>query len=114
MTVHHDLGNGHSYSLFTHHGPDELNPNALPAIDPLGAIITHADGCQGAINFDVPGARELLPKYDLWQLISLEPLHVEPSILRQGAKNGTDHNHHGFIRGGRWESCSDDGAPVAG
>lgn len=32
-----------------------------------------------------------------WQLISREPLHIEPSVLCRAC------NDHGFIRGGRWE-----------
>lgn len=63
--------------------------------------------------FDLPGVREVVEKKrDLWTLHSLEPLHVEPSLLRKGAKNGTDHSHHGHIRHGRWEPCPDDGGPA--
>lgn len=85
--------------------PDRrLNPQyeGIPDIKPCGLIITHEDGCKSSITFDVPGAAEIFAKYDLWQVISLDPIHVEPSIMRQGAKNGTDHDHHGFIRAGRW------------
>lgn len=39
-----------------------------------------------------------------WELRSLDPLHVEPSIQT----NCPDHpKHHGWIRDGRWENASD-------
>ena len=33
---------------------------------------------------------------DGWDLVSTQPLHVEPSLLCRAC------GHHGFIRGGRW------------
>lgn len=38
-----------------------------------------------------------------WELHSLDPLHVEPSILTS-CHNHPD-AHHGHIRNGRWEEC---------
>lgn len=40
------------------------------------------------------------PNPVLWQLISLDPLHIEPSLLHR-RPDGC--GHHGFIRDGRWE-----------
>lgn len=68
-----------------------------------GLIIDHGDGCSSAILFDLPGIREAHPGRDVWTLHSRDPLHVEPSIMRAGDKNDTDHDHHGWIRAGRWE-----------
>lgn len=97
-----DLGHGHRYRL-TQYAPDrELNPHLadVPDIDPAGAIVEHRrpdDGkpCTSHINFDVPGIQALSP-HAVWQLVSLEPLHVEPSLLCRACGD------HGFIRDGRW------------
>lgn len=52
--------------------------------------------CACSITFDVPEAEGLSgPR---WQLVSLDPLHVEPSIL-------CSCGHHGFIRNGQWVSA---------
>jgi hypothetical protein len=64
---------------------------------PVGLIETHRSaeghGCGGSVTFDVPGAEGLGgPR---WQVISLDPLHIEPSVL-------CSCGHHGFIREGRW------------
>ena len=65
--------------------------------DRIGLIESHRapDGreCGGSVTFDVPGA-EGLPG-PRWTLHSLDPLHIEPSIL-------CSCGHHGWIRGGRW------------
>jgi hypothetical protein len=36
----------------------------------------------------------------VWQLVALDPLHLEPSILCSPDKDGC--GMHGFIRDGRW------------
>lgn len=68
---------------------------------PIGFIETHPTpegiGCHGQVVFDIPEAADL--KGPKWQLLSLDPLHIEPSVLCRGC------GHHGFVRGGRWESC---------
>jgi hypothetical protein len=62
----------------------------------VGLLETHRapDGseCAGSVTFDVPQARAKGPR---WTVHSLDPLHLEPSIL-------CSCGHHGFIREGRW------------
>jgi hypothetical protein len=74
----------------------------------IGFIETHptpdGHGCHGQVVFDIPEAAYVTgPK---WQLVSLDPLHIEPSVLC-GTNGGgaTGCGHHGFVRNGRWESC---------
>jgi hypothetical protein len=67
----------------------------------VGFIETHPTpegaGCQGQVVFDIPEAAHLNgPK---WQLVSRDPLHIEPSVLCRSC------GHHGFVRDGRWEGC---------
>lgn len=57
--------------------------------------------CMGSILFDTPAAREAIPEHfakghAAWQLNSLEPLDVSPSLLCVTC------GHHGFIRNGAW------------
>ena len=50
--------------------------------------------CGGSVTFDVPEAEGIAgPR---WQVISMDPLHIEPSILCRRC------GHHGFIRDGQW------------
>lgn len=70
--------------------------------DPAGLVEQHdrADGggrCQGSIMFALPGVAEAFPGVSVWQVESLEPLTLSPSLLC------TRCGHHGWIRGGRWE-----------
>lgn len=98
-----DLGSG-TYMRWLSFSPDrELNPqyDHLPDNDRTGIIIghTHDDGewCEGAVLFDTPeNHRGTDANRPLWQVESLDPLTISPSILR------TDCGHHGFIREGRW------------
>lgn len=55
------------------------------------------DRAKGAIAFDVPG-NEDIPDSVRWQVESLDPLTLSPSLLCRWC------GHHGFIRAGRWES----------
>lgn len=48
----------------------------------------------GAIAFDVP-ENDYVPAEAKWQLESIEPLTISPSLL-------CPCGHHGFIRQGRW------------
>lgn len=99
-----DLGHGHVYRL-TQWAPDrDLNPQYAdtPDIDPCGAIVYHprpdgAGQCASHIYFDLPGIEAIAADRARWQLHSLEPLHVEPSLLCRACGD------HGFIRAGRWE-----------
>lgn len=53
----------------------------------------------GAIWLDIPELPADLRRdgRPVWQLVSREPLHVEPSVLCRAC------NDHGWIRNGRWE-----------
>lgn len=55
-----------------------------------------------AYRHDCPmGAHEgwapLVPPGEVWTLVSLEPLTIEPSLECRAC------GHHGYIRNGRWE-----------
>jgi hypothetical protein len=57
--------------------------------------------CVGSIIFDTDQARAAVPEHfgngrAVWQLHSLEPLDVSPSLLCRTC------GHHGFIRQGAW------------
>lgn len=57
--------------------------------------------CMGSIYFDTPEAAAAAPEHFArgwarWQLHSLDPLDVSPSLLCRTC------GHHGFIRQGRW------------
>lgn len=110
-----DLGGG-VYMRWLRFAPDrDLNPqySHLPDNDRTGIILghVHPDGavCEGAVLFDTPenhrgvnpdGMPEQRP---LWQVQSLEPLTLSPSILMDPAKGGC--GLHGYIREGRWVSA---------
>lgn len=53
----------------------------------------------GSVIFDIPEAWAYRPEGAKWQVHSLDPLHVEPSILCRNCGN------HGFIRNGKWEDA---------
>jgi hypothetical protein len=83
-----DLGHDHAYSFL--YMDDVL----------IGAMIEHKkpDGsdCWGGIYFDTPEARaKLADGRNYWQVQSLDPLTVSPSVLCYCGD-------HGFIREGRW------------
>lgn len=68
-----------------------------PGGPPIGFIESHPTpegrGCSGQVVFDVPEADGLGgPR---WTLHSLDPLHIEPSVL-------CSCGHHGFVRDGAW------------
>lgn len=52
--------------------------------------------CESGIFFDVP-LNDFMPRDKVWQVESLDPLTVSPSLLCTGC------GHHGFICAGRWE-----------
>jgi hypothetical protein len=52
-----------------------------------------------SVLFDLPGVDGYSsPGRPLWQVHSLGPLHLEPSLA-------CTCGDHGFIRAGRWEAC---------
>lgn len=69
----------------------------------VGFIETHPSpegtGCHGYVLLDVPEVADI--QRTKWQLVSRDPLHIEPSVLCGPHGCG----HHGFIRAGRWEPC---------
>lgn len=64
----------------------------------IGFIESHPTpegrGCSGQVTFDVPEAADL--RGPRWTLVSMDPLHIEPSVLCRGC------GHHGFVRDGAW------------
>jgi len=121
----HDLGSG-VYFRWLAWAPDrELNPQYadLPDNDRTGIVVGHyheegtcarhdspekcaqnpswcSNECEGAVLFDTPENRRGSPGRPLWQVESLEPLTISPSILYSTEKGGC--GLHGFIREGRW------------
>lgn len=105
-----DLGQGHKARFFVWDPDMSIQSNAEKFADapgspedPVGAIIEHPslkDGspCSGSIHFDTPRT-SFMSERNRWQLVSLDPLHVEPSILCNRCGD------HGFIRNGRWETA---------
>jgi hypothetical protein len=87
-----DLGNGHYARITSHHdclaaGLFHVHPAAGGDHTPVG------EPCAGSITFDLPeNADRPGPR---WQLVSLDPLTVEPSLL-------CSCKSHGFIRNGKW------------
>lgn len=83
-----DLGSGH-WARFTVRGGARVGFfHVHPAAG--GGRIPEGEPCAGSVTFAGPEAR--------WILHSLDPLHVEPSILCSCGR-------HGFVRGGKWEEC---------
>jgi hypothetical protein len=102
-----DIGHDHAYSLYGAHGGDGTT---------IGALVKHPlhdddeqcrwrGECVGSILFRLPEA-EPHAVYQTedgntgrraqWDLLSLDPFHVEPSLACHCGD-------HGFIRGGLWE-----------
>jgi hypothetical protein len=111
----HDLGNGHWFTFMVgdpeyHLTDDErlLNydedGNTLVGIihrhpRPGGPVDDEVNGyCGGAIQF-VRGTSEREKQRPIWQVISLDPLHIEPSLL---CVPGKGCGSHGWIRDGKW------------
>lgn len=103
-----DLGHGIT-GRFIGWSPDrELNPqyDGIPDDERAGLVIwhVHEDGndCEGMVTLDTPVHRQLVARGSIpaerptWQVVSWEPLHLEPSILRREC------GLHGWIRDGRW------------
>jgi hypothetical protein len=103
-----DIGSDHRIRYYGWAPDRDLNPQYAdrPDIEKLGAQIAHPsrpdaqcwlpdyEGGVGGVMFDIPGA-EHFPGAK-WQLVSWEPLHIEPSVLCRACGD------HGYIRDGRW------------
>lgn len=114
----HDLGSGHYFTWLvgdpaTHPTDDarlldwddegytlvgiiESHP-AGPAHDGARVAAFDEGMCGGAVMF-VPATGE--PERPIWQVVSLVPLHIEPSVHCTPDKGGC--GSHGWIRDGRW------------
>jgi hypothetical protein len=77
-----------------------------PHIEWAGCRLVFPSGTQGAVLFDLPGLADSFPKQPRWELKSLDPLHIEPSVQCYRYDEKTKQlvaAEHGFIRGGRWQ-----------
>jgi hypothetical protein len=86
------LGGGHFARLFQEGDTDpagffHVHPSAGQNHIPAG------EPCAGTVTFGDPGHDSAGRAH--WSLVSLDPLHVEPSILCSCGR-------HGFVRDGRW------------
>lgn len=102
-----DLGGG-VYMRWLQFSPDrDLNPQYADLADnpKTGVIVghVHPDGeiCEGAVLFDTPENHRGSPERPLWQVESLDPLTISPSVFMSPETGGC--GLHGFIRQGRWE-----------
>ena len=96
MTDKVDLGSDHSYS-WVRWAPDrDLNPQYadMPDDPHYGIQVFHknkaGEECPGFVTFS-----KLAPP-PVWELISVEPLTMSPSLLCRTCGD------HGFIRDGKW------------
>lgn len=71
--------------------------------DKAGLLVEHPCGDDdnhiSGIMFDLPGVAEAFPDRPLWELVTLDPLTVRPSLKCRAC------GHHGWITDGRWEPC---------
>lgn len=99
-----DLGNGHWARLFIEGDNPDSRTYVSPADAPAAgffhvhpskgqADIPEGEPCAGTVTFGDPGRDSKGRAH--WQLHSLDPLHVEPSILCSCGR-------HGYVRDGKW------------
>lgn len=89
-----DLGHDHSYTKVV-----DVDGNWV-AINQWHIDPATGEECVGFVLFDTPEANLVSSsKSPHWELVSTEPLHLEPSLLCRRC------NDHGFIRDGAWEPC---------
>ncbi len=96
-----DLGNGCMYSRLLDNDGHWVGIHEWHRCSARDVPGAYGDGLTaGFIAFDTPEAREVTtaasPK---WTVESWDPLTLSPSILCRPC------GHHGWIRGGRWESA---------
>ena len=74
-------------------------PGGVHVLHPKGPIVSgaYADSryCLGSIAFDLPAAADHGHTGAVWQVQSMDPLTVSPSLA-------CDCGDHGFIREGKW------------
>jgi hypothetical protein len=105
-----DLGGGRELRWASWAPDRKLNPQyeGLPDIEKFCALIKHPlrpdddqefcrerGFCEGAAQLDGETARQIAPGRALWQVISMDPLTLSPSILCHCGE-------HGMIRDGIW------------
>lgn len=93
-----DIGHGVHVRFYT-----SVNPDTKQA-ERAGIIVAHRhpDGavCEGGVSFDCPATRAHHKSgRPLWQVQSLEPLTISPSILDKEC------GLHGHIVAGKWVPC---------
>jgi hypothetical protein len=88
-----DMGDGHFARIFR---AGEVEKAGFFHVHPAagGNHIPVGEPCAGTVTFGEPGSSSGVR----WTLHSLDPLHVEPSILCSCGR-------HGFVRNGRWEEA---------
>lgn len=109
-----DLGENH-WAIPSGWNPQrDINPqyDGIADIPLVGYSILHirSDGakCSGFVTLDTPEIKAVFTGHQVWQIHSLDPLHIEPSILckmpigKDDAGETIYCHDHGFIRGGRW------------
>lgn len=107
-----DTGSGHAYSLVRGRA-DRYQPGAPPCGPEdgveyvyVGIIERHhradtgAVCCGGVMWARLIEPSELEANRPIWQLVCLEPLHLEPSLLCRADLGGC--GSHGWIRDGAW------------
>jgi hypothetical protein len=114
---HVDLGSGHSFTwvvgdparfptddarLLRWHGEAETLVGIIhwhPRADGKTLPDGSEAGCGGGVMF-VRSTSPSEAERPIWQVMSLDPLHIEPSVLCTPGKGGC--GSHGWIRGGLW------------
>ena len=98
-----DLGYDHFLRYFCWKPDRELNPqyDGIPDIEKAGAIVRHKNKkdeseCMSAIRFDTEEVKQVFSHKSCWQVLSWEPLTLNPSLLCLRCGD------HGFIRDGKW------------
>lgn len=117
-----DLGEGFSYKFFQWDVNRRLNPQCrgVPAVAKAGVLIYGAphDAASpdaeheplGACWFNIPEVMAIPGSDTLttWELVSLDPLHIEPSVqmywydITRPEDQRLVPWHHGWIHYGRW------------
>jgi hypothetical protein len=90
-----DLGNGH-FARFFVEGDDSDFVSEGDDRPPAGFFHVHPSKGQRHVPKGDPCAGSV--SFGRWTLVSLDPLHVEPSILCSCGR-------HGYVRAGRWEEA---------
>lgn len=100
----YDLGSGHSFSWLGAHErttpysttwPDGVLHENLVGIIEWHTTASGGESCGGSVLFEGADDDTTRPH---WQVVSLDPLELAPSIQCTQAGCGS----HGYIRGGRW------------